>query len=417
MNETAQITRRNIDIYCCAVCKANLIQPFDGHGVITCCSKDRSHRGIMKKQDPTVKTLEGLGEAGEQALIAYENNKGEKKNMEEMTGDKQTALARYEGRTDLEKADIKDILLTIWPDAPEPEVKKAMMLCWQYKLNPLAKHVYLIPFDRYEKRGESKVKIGTDWTLVWGIEATRLVARRAARKHKITYGYEDFSPRAMTEEEQTKINGKVDNTKYWAITILRDSQGNKAYGVGSWPRDKMVKGADKGNTPENMARLRSERNGINRLFPGETPNPDEGEVEDEAYMDAPVITEIAGELTEGEVVEENDAIREQVTEELPAPTSPPAKSQQATVDQTEVVSIPPARQGKTTTKGQLPPRDPASIKNLTELDRACFEDFGLQPKEVLAKLNVKAKSEITMTPSDCYKQIRELSQPKLQKEV
>lgn len=282
MERYMEITRHNIDFYCCAVCGANLVQPWDGKQdkVITCCAKDRTHSGIMKKQDPTVKTLEGLGEAGEQAIEKYESVKGERKTMKEATAEKQTALAKYETKMQLTQADVTDIVKTLWPLAPALEVKKAITLCVQYRLNPLAKHIYLIPFDKYE----NKVKVGTDWVLIWGIEATRLVARRAARKHKISYGYLDFSPRAMTEEEQVKINGKVDDSKYWALTILRDDKGNQSFGVGFWPKDKAVKGADKGNSPENMARIRSERNALNRLLPGELPGEEEVQLEDGTYL-------------------------------------------------------------------------------------------------------------------------------------
>jgi len=50
-------------------------------------------------------------------------------------------------------------------------------------------------------------------------------------------------------------------------------------------------------------------------------------------------------------------------------------------------------------------RDPNSIKNINVLMRYCHEDFGLQPREVLAELNVSAQSEITMSPADCYRQL------------
>ena len=49
-----------------------------------------------------------------------------------------------------------------------------------------------------------------------------------------------------------------------------------------------------------------------------------------------------------------------------------------------------------------PARDPATIKNLNDLYRACREDFGLQPADVHNELNVKSKSEITDPPADCY---------------
>jgi hypothetical protein len=263
----------------------------------------------MAKQDSTVKTLEQCGEAGQQAIEKYESTKGERKTMVQATEPQRTSLTKYETKMQLTQADVTDIVKTLWPTAPVVEVKKAITLCMQYRLNPLAKHIYLIPFDKWQ---DGKL-ITTTWTMVWGIEATRLVARRAARKHKTSYGYVDFSPRIMTEAEQEKINGKVDNTKIWAITILKDERGNECFGVGFWPKTKMVKfkevenqpkGTDKGNSMENMAKLRSERNAINRLFPGEMPDEETVELEDTRYMDTPIITEVRGELPEAEVIDE-----------------------------------------------------------------------------------------------------------------
>lgn len=58
-----------------------------------------------------------------------------------------------------------------------------------------------------------------------------------------------------------------------------------------------------------------------------------------------------------------------------------------------------------TNKKDRPKRDPSTLKTLSGMVKACFDDFKIQPKEVLAELNVKALSEITMTPADCYLQI------------
>lgn len=52
-----------------------------------------------------------------------------------------------------------------------------------------------------------------------------------------------------------------------------------------------------------------------------------------------------------------------------------------------------------------PARDPQSIKTINELMKACHEDFNLQPKQVLAELNVNSQSEISMKPAECYQQI------------
>jgi len=182
--------------------------------------------------------------------------------VEELGTEKATRLMKYEGVVSLTKAEAMEILGTIWPNAPEVEVMKAAMVCHQYGLNPLMKHVFLLPFKRWR---EGRV-IGEDWVTILGIKANRLIAHRAG-----DFSYLDDTPRIMTEDEQKRIFGEVDNTRIWAITKLQDSKGNVAPGYGSWPKDEEPYGKEKGNTRANMAFMRSERNALDRLFSGEMP--------------------------------------------------------------------------------------------------------------------------------------------------
>lgn len=50
-------------------------------------------------------------------------------------------------------------------------------------------------------------------------------------------------------------------------------------------------------------------------------------------------------------------------------------------------------------------RDPASLKTIEAMQKACFEDFGLQPRQVLDELGVKTQAEITESPADCYTRV------------
>lgn len=52
-----------------------------------------------------------------------------------------------------------------------------------------------------------------------------------------------------------------------------------------------------------------------------------------------------------------------------------------------------------------PPRDPNSVTIYSDLLKACHADFGMQPKQVFAELNVAAQSELTEAPADCYRRI------------
>ena len=159
------------------------------------------------------------------------------------------------------------LLKTIWPGAPETEVIKAAILCRQYNLNPLMRQVYLVQF-------------GKEWVTILGIKATRQIAQQALRKRGIRYSYLD-GPRVMSEKEQMKLRGKVEPDKIWAITIIKDSFDNTYPGYGFWPANKQPYGVDKGNDALNMAFIRSERNALDKLAPGELPDVDTG---DESYV-------------------------------------------------------------------------------------------------------------------------------------
>ncbi len=52
--------------------------------------------------------------------------------------------------------------------------------------------------------------------------------------------------------------------------------------------------------------------------------------------------------------------------------------------------------------------DPASLKTITDMQKAVHKDFGLQPAQVMTELNVKSWSELTITPKDAYIQIAEV---------
>lgn len=182
------------------------------------------------------------------------------------------------------------ILKLVYPNVPEDEIVRTAILCRDFGLHPLMKEVYIIPFGEGEKR---------TWVTVLGINATRKMMSRQG-----TYSYLDNTPRVMREKEQVDIFGKVDKANIVAITKLRTRQGEAAQGYGRWPINKNPYGMDKGNTQENMAFIRSERNAFGRLFTDAMP---QGiDVIDEAYVDIPDIGKIdtsTGEITEGMVEE------------------------------------------------------------------------------------------------------------------
>jgi len=56
-------------------------------------------------------------------------------------------------------------------------------------------------------------------------------------------------------------------------------------------------------------------------------------------------------------------------------------------------------------EAKKPKRDPETIKTIQELYRACHDDFGLQPKEVLKELGYSSQADINETPAECYRKI------------
>jgi hypothetical protein len=189
------------------------------------------------------------------------------------------------------------LLKTIWPEAPVDEQVKAAMICHQYQLNPLMRQVYLVQF-------------GKDWVTVLGIKASRQIAQQ---HHK--YSYLD-GPRVMTEEERRKILGDVEADRIWAITVLKDSEGNIYPGYGFWPKDKQPYGGDKGNSARNMAFIRSERNALDKMAPGELPDI---EATDEVYTP---VGNIQVAIAEGKKEFEQQGEQDKIDLYGPAPEKP-----------------------------------------------------------------------------------------------
>lgn len=279
----------------CAECLGSLalfMDPESGVTFLVCNDYYRTfHEGIIREASPYQK--EGL-----QSLTLDERRKIVTSQIGE---EKTTALDKYIGVTSLTRDQAKEILTTIWPKAPGNEITKAMILCASYGLNPLMGHVFLIPFK-------------DKWATVMGIKANRLIASR-----KGTISYIDDTPRLMTEAEQVKIFGKKQTGQICAITKIKDPDtGAEASGYGRWPEKESPYGMDKGNSPENMSFIRSERQALDRLRPGEMPVG--VEVMDERYMPAP-----EEKAPEGVVEAEAKVVEPEPKAEKPAPkkSSPP----------------------------------------------------------------------------------------------
>lgn len=264
--ESATITREDLEkkrkANVCAVCGGWLNMFLDnfsedpqkrGKAFVACADWLRTHHeGIQHEAtEYQQKGIESLNILARREVMEKQFGEG-----------KAIAIRRFEGLTTLTKDEAKEILVTIWPKATGPELYKAMTICAQYGLNPLMRHLYMIPFK--EGGGEAKL------VCVMGIGANRLIA---SRKHQ--YSYVDDTPRMMTEDEEKRRYGEVDNTKFRAITKLKDTKtGAEASGYGEWPRAKEPYGTDKGNSKANMAFIRSERQALDKLYPADMPGSD-----------------------------------------------------------------------------------------------------------------------------------------------
>ena len=237
------------------VCGANLVLCWGGNRFneyILRCFKDIEHDVLARPYQPSPFAIPGynLGHISQRR-----RNQLEKQLETRQPG--AGKLMEFHGAV-LNRQQADTIVNTLWPGAPAVEKAKAAMICVQYELNPLMKHLFIIPFGQGEKAA---------WAVVLGIQANRLIAHRAG-----DFSYLDDTPRLMSEAEQVTILGEVDKSNLWAITKLRDSKGNVAQGYGNWPKDKAPQGVDKGNSKANMAMLRSERQGMDRLFAGKLPS-------------------------------------------------------------------------------------------------------------------------------------------------
>lgn len=341
--------RESADKCICGECNGSLTIAWGGkwgwNEYILRCANSIDHHTIKRPFLPSVYDIPGFN--------LFNLNKKKEEMMTNQFGEKGVALAKYHGAVSLTKAEAKEILLTVFPDAPEVEMQRAVLLCSSYQLNPLMGHIFLIPF-----KGQGK----TTWATVIGIKAKRLLASR-----KRSFSYLDDSPRIMMDEEQKKIFGKVDDKYIFAVTILQNPKtGAIARGYGKWEAGKEPYGTDKGNSAENMAFIRSESQALDRLCPGEMP---QGVgVLDEEY--APSANLATGEFVEGEFQE----VMKTSTKATPKAKTSPINPENVEFDDTP-------------------------IGNLGDLWTRC-KNFGITKSEGLELLELSSQEEITDLDKD-----------------
>lgn len=299
--------------------------------------------------------------------------------MNKELGEKSKALTKYIGLTTLTKDDAKQIVNTLWPlaeKASPEEVFKAIAICVQYGLNPLMRHLFLIPYWNSEKKRY-------DYSCILGITSNRLIA---SRKHH--WSFLDDTPRIGTEEEEIKHYGKVNADRLRAIAKIKDIEtGAEVTAWGEWPIFKLdrdgkkvsnqPKGLDKGNSTENMACIHAERKGLDMLYPADMPS-SEIPVLDEAFIEG-----------EYKLVEEKEAEAEPAQGEKGAPEKIQADAEDPLAEldpdpETEP-ETPPAKDESPITPQQLNDLDAMMNKtctNLTSLGKFMNKDKGWNVKKL-----------------------------------
>jgi len=265
----------------CAVCGRQLSIYLGAGGKSYIACSGQVHNGIAREYNHPVED--------------YQQIKRREIELDEQYGlGKATALAKYQGASVITREIASEIVGTLWGNAPEIEKMKAIILCSMYNLNPLAKHIHLVKYNRWNK--EKTEVIGADWTLIQGIQATRLLARR---RHSFTYL--DMSPRIATSPEIKTILGDTAKPDHiYGYCHIRDLvTGAEAWGlVGISTKDK-IKGEDKGNSHLNLACIRAERQAFERQYPAEMPPG--MDVVDEDFIELPNVGLVDNKT--GEIIE------------------------------------------------------------------------------------------------------------------
>ena len=252
------------------------------------------HEGIAREYQPPVED--------------YRSNIRKEVELEEKHGrETSRALATIPKQGQLTQSQAMTILKLQYPGIPDNDIVKTAIFCKDFGLHPLANEVFIIPFKKKWKDNSNKWHEETRHSMVVGIPASRKMAHAL----KGDFSFLDDTPRAATEEEIIKQYGKdSDEAKdnIISVTKLEGVGGNKAIGFGLYPKSESPYGMDKGNTRRNMANIRSERQGIDRLPGGVMP---QVEVLDAKYTVIPEVGKV--DTATGEVVEE-PAIEGEATE-------------------------------------------------------------------------------------------------------
>jgi len=377
------------------------------------------------------------------------------------------AVVKWKGETIT--VTFHDVKSLICPYASDPEAVIFLRTCQSLNLNPFAKEIYLIKYSERDKAAmviaiDSYLKSAETNDNFNGVEAG-IVLRDSGGELKFREGsllvpdemdklvggwarvYRKDRERpfymAVNKAECLRYTRDGNLTKFWIKekqpSMLRKTALKRAL-VEAFPSlfagtlsnveadyevlpEEVKQAAPKprGETPEGELPPAYERNGEadwKKWWARQ--KSEKGLSEDDVHNILGITSLKEDWIGQGRTLEEaediiNDALEERGTIVLDKlePAKPktakakPTKAQPAPVTEEPTEELfPPDVAPEPMEKPPKPKRDPESIKTINDLLKACNVDYGMQPKEVYAELNVKSANEITELPSDCFRRIQ-----------
>lgn len=350
------------------------------------CSYSLKHEGYERPYQPNPMDIPGFN--------LYENRTRRatmEQRMSTAVGPVQARhLASY-SQSRLTKELATEIINSVWSGAPPAEVYKAAMICQQYGLNPLMGHLALVRYKikKWDEQKHKRVETGQEtWRVIIPIKASRLIL---SQKPGLTgYSYTD-GPRVMTEAEEKAVYGRPDPALCRSIVRMKamiNGLSCDVVGYGQYGWNEEVTGVEKGNSVQNMSFIRAERQAIDKLAPGAIP----GDVE------------VADEFTVAGAGNGRPQLAAKTVESLESEDWPEEAEESGAVPCTENCTASKAEPGAASAQA-LHSDSARRINSIQELYKACHQDFGLQPKQVLDMLKVDSPSRLTEAPGDLYMEI------------
>jgi len=357
-----------------------------------------------------------------------------------------------------------DVKSLICPYASDQETAIFLRTCQSLQLNPFASEIYLIKYgerdkaamviaiDAYLKASETNDNFnGFEAGIVLRDSGGKLELREGSlllpdEAEKLVGGYARVYRKdrekpfymSVNKAECVRYTKEGNLTQFWAKDkqpmMLRKTALKRAL-VEAFPSlftgtmsnveaeyeviPEEVKGAvpkPRGETPEGELPPAYERNGEAYWKLWWARQKEKGLTEDDVHSMLGIASLKTDWIEQGQTLEEAEKIINDFLEKAKAkPKTEKPKAKRATPAKATPVPVieepaedlfPPDE--VTPEPAETPPqpkRDPETIRTINDLYKACHEDWGMQPKDVLRELGVSSQSDLSDTPANCYRQI------------